>query len=584
MLKRITIEGLGPHSSFSAEFNPRGTTVVAGPSECGKTTVLEALMFALWGRTSQGRFPVEFIRDGANKAVVELVLDSGKTLRRSVNRNKSQTRRISHWGNEESYSSDTKFQEALGDLGRDPVACQLVIAPMGWVPLVAANARPFRDILSRVLPKGDVPAEIRRMMDEAGFELESGEEIQPEKTVMTRRREASRTRDEMTGRVKSVKERIGRILAQEDDVAATLDTTAAQEALDRQALWDAYGAEAKGAAARQAAVQAQAGWDARLAEIGAAPAFDADDVTQAKKDEKAARSALKDAMATFTDIDSRRKLAQEQLKEMTLSGPDVCPTCERPGWEDGAAAYARQEQAVAKLDSERDAGLATGKSCRQAHNETTEALEAANQAKAAHDAWSAGKRALGDRPELPPETAGGPAAPDVPAPSAEELTSARETMDRQKALDGAAKQRQHDLDEAQADLEKAEDRYAIACGDVDRLSALLDSVRAAPSVVAERQAEALGDLGPVKLEFGENPAVSVLIDGRPWWLASRGRQVVADVWLRTALRRAMGFDWLPIVIDNVQDVGGQPVPDVDGPSIVLKTTDASSISVVRKRS
>ena len=583
MLKRITIEGLGPHASFSAEFNPRGTTVVAGPSECGKTTVLEALMFALWGRTSQGKFPVQFIRDGANKAVVELVLDSGKTLRRSINRNKSQTRRISHWGNEESYSSDSKFQDALGDLGRDPAACQLVISPMGWVPLVAANARPFRDVLSRVLPKGGVPGEVRRMMDEQGFELEAGEEVQPEKTVMSRRREASKLRDQMSGRVGTLKERMGRILQQEDDGAAQLDTAEADEVLARQKAWDDYGSQAQGAVARAAAVQAQASWDARLAELGEAPAFDEDEVAAAKKAEKAARSALKDAMANFTEIDSRRKVAQEQLKEMTLSGPDVCPTCERPGWEDGAAAYAKQEQTVARLDGERDAGLATGKACRSAHNDAAEALEAAQAAKAAYDAWAAGKKALGARPDVPQETGDIP-APDVPAPTPEELATAREAVDRRKALEGAAQQRQKDLDEARSELDEAEERYAVACGDVDRLSALLDAVRAAPSKVAERQAEALGDLGPVSLEFGENPAVSVLVDGRPWWLASRGRQVVADVWLRSALRRAMGFEWLPIVIDNVQDVGGQPVPDVEGPTIVLKTTDAASISVVRKRS
>ena len=157
-------------------------------------------------------------------------------------------------------------------------------------------------------------------------------------------------------------------------------------------------------------------------------------------------------------------------------------------------------------------------------------------------------------------------------------------MDRVKAQVGAAQQRKKDLDEARAELDAAEGRYGEQCGEVDRLGALLDAVRAAPSAVAQRQAEALGDLGPVSLEFGENPAVSVLVDGRPWWLASRGRQVVADVWLRSAIRRALGLAYLPIVIDNVQDVGGQPVPHLDdGPTIVLKTTDGPSIQVVRKR-
>jgi len=71
----------------------------------------------------------------------------------------------------------------------------------------------------------------------------------------------------------------------------------------------------------------------------------------------------------------------------------------------------------------------------------------------------------------------------------------------------------------------------------------------------------------------------VQIDGRPWWLASRGRQVVADIHLRAALRRAAGLQALPIVIDNVQDVGGQPIPSIQGPVLILRTTDEPAISI-----
>ena len=76
----------------------------------------------------------------------------------------------------------------------------------------------------------------------------------------------------------------------------------------------------------------------------------------------------------------------------------------------------------------------------------------------------------------------------------------------------------------------------------------------------------------MSLHFGDNPAVEVRIDGRPWWLASRGRQVVADVWLRAALRRALGRDW-PLFVDNVQDVAGQPLPEPGGSTVWLRTAD-----------
>ena len=583
MLKRITIEGLGPHANFSADFNPRGTTVVSGPSECGKTTILEALTFALWGKTTQGKFPVQFIRDGSSKAIVELVLDSGKTVRRTINRNKSQSRRISHWGNEESYASDSKFLEALGDLGGDPVACQLVVAPMGWVPLVAANARPFRDVLSRILPAGDVHGEIRRMMDEQGFELEPDEEMLSEKIVGGRRRDARKDRDEMSGRVKALNERIARILSLEED--AELDTTQADEVLARHAQWEAFSQHSRGAQARVLAAQNRAAWDGRRAALGEAPTYEEGDAEAAAKTEKKARDALKKAMENFTEINSRKKLQQERLKAMTLAGPDMCPTCERDGWDGGQASFAEQEGRVAELEKELDAALATGKSCRAAHNDTKKAAAEAQMAKAAAAAFAAELRGLGPRPEVPEASDEDSAEPTVAAPSEQELAEARTVMDQVKVQVGAAAQRQRDLDDARSELATAEDRYGTACGEVDRLGALLDAVRAAPSAVAQRQAEALGELGPVSLEFGENPAVTVLVDGRPWWLASRGRQVVADVWLRHAIRRALGLNYLPLVVDNVQDVGGQPVPNLEeGPMIVLKTTDGPAIQVVRKRS
>ncbi|MEQ1572111.1 MAG: hypothetical protein ABMA64_41165, partial [Myxococcota bacterium] len=126
------------------------------------------------------------------------------------------------------------------------------------------------------------------------------------------------------------------------------------------------------------------------------------------------------------------------------------------------------------------------------------------------------------------------------------------------------------------------ERVAVTTKSYDRLSALLEAVRAAPSAVAARQALSLGDLGPVTLTFGDNPAVTVSIDGRPWWLASRGRQVVADMFLRAAIRRVLDKEWLPIVVDNVQDVGGQPLPEVEGPVVLLQTTDGKGISVRRR--
>ena len=108
-----------------------------------------------------------------------------------------------------------------------------------------------------------------------------------------------------------------------------------------------------------------------------------------------------------------------------------------------------------------------------------------------------------------------------------------------------------------------------------RLDRLLSYVRQLPSVVASRQADALGDLGPVSLTWGagtaRDPAVSVLYEGRPWaGLLSGGERIVAGYWLRAALRRLAGLDRLPIWVDHAQDWSGE-LPDL-GHTIELRTT------------
>ncbi|MEQ1503282.1 MAG: hypothetical protein ABMB14_13680, partial [Myxococcota bacterium] len=172
--------------------------------------------------------------------------------------------------------------------------------------------------------------------------------------------------------------------------------------------------------------------------------------------------------------------------------------------------------------------------------------------------------------------------PAMPRPDSEEVAEAQAALRASASYAGAHQQWKANWDAAVAATDKETARHDAAGKVYDRLSALLDAVRIAPSTVAARQALSLGDMGPVSLEFGDNPAVKVLIDGRPWWLASRGRQVVADMWLRGAIRRVLDKEWLPIVVDNVQDVGGQPLPELTGPVVLLQTTDGKGISVRRK--
>ncbi len=582
MLKRVTITGLGPHENFTADLNPRGTTVISGPSESGKTTILEAVQFALWGRTSRGRFPVEQIRDGHDQALVELVLDSGRVIRRTVRRSKSQTRNIAYGSMKQSFSSEKAFQEQLGELGEDAEALRLVLVPLAWTELVGGNARAFRDVLSRVLPPGDISAEVKTRMMERGFQATAEEAQATEKEVMAWRRDAKAELNQWKGRVATLEERAAELEASAEEEQANTELEQANYVLNRAALWDAHAKAVRGAGARLLAEKTLKAWEKRHKELGEAPTYDEGSLESARLEEKHARQELKTLMESATGTKAAHDLAVKALEEMEDSG-DTCPTCLRGGWEAAATAVQHQENQLAELKRKLGAVIASGKNGRARHNAAREAIEQAQEAKSAWEAWQAAEKALGTKPDVPKGSKGEPPAPEVECPTEEEVGRASTIADAAKSAQGAREQRAKDLTDARRGIEEAQQKQAQQDAVVDRFGVLLDAVREAPSVVVARQAQALGNMGPVSLRFGDNPAVEVLIDERPWWLASRGRQVVGDVWLRSGLRHAMDVEWLGIIVDNIQDVGGQNIPEVAGPVVLLQTTHSDELKVVRKR-
>jgi len=187
-------------------------------------------------------------------------------------------------------------------------------------------------------------------------------------------------------------------------------------------------------------------------------------------------------------------------------------------------------------------------------------------------------RAIEQRDQLP---AAEGICPTCKRPGWVDTLSARETA--QRAVDAHRAQLERaraDLSAAEgavqstgADLETCRRELAVVSRSAEHMDALVGAIRAAPSDVLGSRLGVLEPLGPVSLVSSDEGTMSVLIDGRPWWLASRGRLVVADLWLRAALRRALAMPWLPLFVDNVQDVGGQPLPVIDGPAVYLRTTD-----------
>jgi hypothetical protein len=570
MIQRISIGGLGPHEDTRLDLDPTGTTRISGPSESGKSFVLEAILFALCGRSSFGKLPADAIREGQARIVVNLELADGTKIRRGMGASGKHSRAVDGTAQ----SSEKKFVDALGGLGRDPEALHVVIAPMVWQDMVTGNARAFRDLLSRVLPGGNVAAEVARRMLDAGFVASESETKMTEKHVMTMRRDARKDRDIASGRRQVAEERVAAILATTDPIPAPVDP----ELLQRIAAWKAYDQLAASSGGQAVAAAAQTDWDARKSTLGPEPMPNPDH-THAADLARKAQQAIQAATQEYQGIQVNYQLVATQLQSASVSAdPSVCPTCQRPGWEAGAQqAASLREQAVA-FQTQGAAVQVRWQEASQQLQQAEAQLAEARKFKAQLSSWHQAHMALGERPKVP-------TAVDTPEPPVESRPSATETAEAASSrnalasLEGARQQRARDLTAAQLAVQNENNSFQTFSAEADRLELLLEAVRGAPSSVAASQAQALGDLGPVTLEFGDNPAVRVLIDGRPWWLASRGRQVVGDAYLRAGLRRAIAMPQLPIVIDNVQDVGGQPLPTLAGPVVLLETTNGTKLEV-----
>lgn len=580
-MERVSITGLGPHREFSAEFNPVGRTLVSGPSESGKTFLLEAITFCLWGRSHGGKFRPDAITDGEQKAAVEILLDSGRLIRRSVTRSATQRRTITMGDDTQAYTSENAFAEALGDLGHDTDTLRVVIVPFEWVPMVEGNARPFRDLLTRILPEVNVGAEVEAQMIAQGFAVLPGEAELTEKEVMALRAAARKTRDEAAGRVQAGQERLSSLQTMKPQLGDG-DGGAVDPALVEAArAWAEYDRLVGATSLRTAAAQALAAWEQRAASIGPEPAWDPAYDT-ADLGLRQAQSLAAQATQQYQQMYGQNQAAVAQMQQFAGGDPSVCPTCQRPGWAAGLQYVAQLQQYQAQLQAGFEQATAQWQAANQALAAATELAAASREAEMRRRSWQEAKRSLGNKPVVPDAPGAEVAPPTSPRPDTDQLAAAQMAARQVAAQEGALRQWQSNHDAAVAAIARDSERHEAATRDYDRLSALLEAVRLAPSTVAARQALTLGDLGPVTLEFGDNPAVKVLVDGRPWWLASRGRQVVADMWLRGAIRRVLDKEWLPIVVDNVQDVGGQPLPEVSGPVILLQTTDDKGLRVRRK--
>lgn len=592
MLTSILIDQIGPHRGVTQRLDPAGITEIAGPSESGKTSILTAISWAIWGRDLYGK-PIDTDAFGAH-AVVEI--SAGKSIRRE-----SKNGRVKRELDGETHATEEAFAAATKRLGARVAgvpAGLLILSPVLWAALAEGpgSGRGLRDAIVGLLP-GDDRATIAEIMAEGGHEAPGDHIVTDPKAAEARRRDLRASCDRLSGELAAVTRAVAEASAPAgapDDPAPHLATIAA---FDARRWW----------ATRHAAFVRYTEAVGRIASLGERPA-PVDLATLQTASDTAREAATKATDRTnglmrrqndaHTAATSKRARTAEELaaagvvaaleRDLAASS-DACASCGQGLPDAGkhravlltkladakrsakAAGVVADEAHAAKVEAakaeveglaaEVEAAKAAGEVAREAMHAARDALTAARTVDPSAQ-WDAKRRLLAE-PVLSDDP--GPAPPEV---SVEAGRAAQAALDVIRGAEGAAKERARAAAEATKRHGETEAKAAKAAALSAWADALLDAVREAPGRRFASAVKAMGDTGPVTVEL-DGDGLSIKIDGRPWRVASSGRKVYAGAKLREGIRRLARMAFIPIGIDDAGLWSGEF--DVKGPAIVLRT-------------
>lgn len=571
----LTVSGLGAYPA-AVDLRIPDRAEVRGPSQSGKSTLLTAICAALLDTAPEGPLVEEYVHDAAGRADVTLTLPGGPQVEWSLTR--AGTRGIKVDGDRSPNAAAHRAALGLDDLA----IARAILVPQNWLVLARSpRARALRDVLTAVLPAVDLRAVVAERCD-----------LRPADPIDLKAAQAAQT---SSNRAAAAAE--GALAALEGAAtpapvqAPPVDRVEKARAfLARHDAWSRYIAELDRWQRVELARQAAA---ARVDALGPRPPVDEAALSRARTrcrdaraDVERARSELAlagrdlERAQDFVDpaaVDARRAL------DAAKAAPEHCPTCAQP-WPavDLAALQARAAEATqAELDERaRRVGPASAR-----HDAAAAAVaQAGAREVAAHEALDVLEGDARRAAEWDRARAGIPAVDPGPQPTweGEPLDSravewrkqAEALLDAAARAAGATEAAERAARDRVVGLDRAREAAAAARAEADRVAALVEAIRRAPTEAARRGAEALAVAlsgTGLELRFAEpgddGDEVRVRVDGRPWWLASTGRLVRADVDLRIALRRlaaarypavlGRGYGALPVIVDRAQDWSGE---------------------------
>jgi len=554
----VDIDSIGSFERFALTIPGDGALVFRGWSGTGKTTAMVAMVWCLYGTGLDGTaLDRGWIRDGADAGSVTITIGD-VVMHRRVTRSGTWTRTITTAGTPAVYTTEAGYVAALPAPLRDAAVVRAVMVPMAWRAMEASpgGGRELRDLLASL----GAGRELRDIV----HDLAEGAWRDGDHT------DAAQWGTSRTAAVKALDHAEGAAGAHR----STADTPRppAPEAIPRGDAhlleWGRW-IDAWGHVDGATYTEAHAVWQ------GSAPEPLPDEVHLRR-----AHSAAAMAKATWIAAAEAHTEARAAYR---ARGPDRAGmpcggrTLYEPG--DGDAVDCATCPAWASAGDE-PALLAAGTAAGAAAKGAAVAMHAADDVVC--DLAAARARALAALASwraLEPRRPAVPATPAGDRPEIAEVSRARRraTAHQQATSDRAAHLR--GAEAAAAAATKADGAVVVARAAVERCTAMLAACRAAPTVQAREVVAALGDLGPVAIVLGggthasKDPAVRVMLCGRPWMQSSTGERIVGDAWLRVALRRVAGLeDVVPLWVDEVQSAVGVAAPDL-GRAVVLITTD-----------
>ncbi len=631
---KLRIQNIGPHADRSITMNLGTVTTISGPSRAGKTTILHAIAFALWGQDATGAKLDAAMSDATPAASFDGCGRNGTKRAMIVD------------GASVPGGTEDQFRAMLPAHYRDPETAGLVMFPMRWMHFdPAGDWRALRSALDRMLPGptaldllADLPAAAPRQ-EKAAAEL-----------VSSYRADAKTARGRAQGlrsAVPATPPPAGPTAEQVD--AAKAQIAAAADARADLAVWRVE------QATHSAACVAVIDWKRRRSSI-VEPAGPRAEVTQAMVD---AADAERDAIRQHGDRkcrlpvcagrahrrpQPRRRVGppRRQPHRAHAARPDRRRDRYRPrrhlrvGRSRSAAPQPMKPNRSRDWTAEPTATACPGaKGCQIGERARVEADRVNAEHAAAWSTWLAWDAAqipdptdardimsraqewarfnsrtsdLGKRPAVPPEpepvpplhigqarstlnlarnvaaawasyderiAAIGP-CPDAP-PDLRPRPEVPDLADADEVVTSAARAAQR-LADYGATVSAAEAKAVTAEEDATTAEQLLTAaegwllaVRSAPARALAGKLALLGE-GSMQV-LDDNGKTQVKINGRPWYLASHGERVAADAGFRLRLRAAAGLDVLPVFVDDVSSVGGIEIPTAPGVVLLVTTAD-----------